>query len=297
MKCTVRFSLSLIMSILPFFVFSQHYEKEEQITFNYGFNPVKIEVETNNEKYIFYAKSSSYHPYYLEIEFTQIQNLIPYMTKQSFVVSYGSNRLFELTKKEQNQPHHYNYKFNVRLGDPNVKPDLNFPYSLPLAVNKQIKPEKLLLNDSTYLITNYLKVDKNDTVFCIRKGYITAIGGSISNPNVIIRNSSVEVRHMDGTIAVYNNIDPSFFKLKQGQNVYAGQPIGVSSLYDRVSVSLFVPSGDGRLSGSYVKYFVGKDSLKSIIDLQGCTVSHYDSLFNKELNKRELKLKSKGKLF
>ena len=297
MNCINRFSLSIIVSILPFFVFSQHYEKEEQITFSYGSrNPIKIEIETNNEKYVFKAINSSNYPYTLEVEFKQIQNLLPYATKETFVAYPGVTRLLEFTKKDPNKPHYYSYSYNVKIGDPSKKTDENFPYLLPLSTNKAIEVDKIQLDKSRILITNNLRVHSGDSVFCIRKGYVAAIGNSEIRENVIKLGSSIEVRHIDGTVAVYNGIEVSSMPVRYGQTIYAGQFLGTVSNSDYISVSLYSIKGDGYLRGMAIKYFNGDDSLKTIDKLDGQYVVKSELIVERELSRREKKLRSKGKL-
>lgn len=298
MKSIIQFLLSIIVSILPFCGLSQHYEKEDQITFSYGSrNPIKIEVETNNEKYVFKAINSSNYPYALDVEFKQIQNLLPYATKETFVAYPGVTRLLEFTKKDPNQPHHYSYSYTVKIGDPSKKNDENFPYLLPLSTNKTIEVDKIQIDESRILITNNLKVHKGDSVFCIRKGYIAAIGNSEIRENVIKLGSSLEVRHIDGTVAVYNGIEKSSMPVSFGQTIYAGQFLGIVDNNENISVLLYSIKGDGYLRGMAIKYFNGDDSLKTTDKLDGQYVVKSELIVERELSRREKKLRSKGKLF
>jgi len=287
----------LSFNIITNTAFSQ-YEKEEQITFSYGSrNPIKIEVETNNKKCVFKAVNSSNYPYTLDVEFKQIQNLLPYIAKQIFVAYPGVTRLIEFTIREPNLPHNYSYSYTVKIGDRSKEADVNFPYLLPLSTNKAIEVYKIQLDESRMLITNNLRVHSGDSVFCIRKGYVAAIGNSEIRENIIKLGSSLEVRHIDGTVAVYNGIEASSMPVRYGQTIYAGQFLGTVGNSENITVSLYSIKGDGYLRGMSIKYFNGEDSLKTIDKLDGQYVVKSELIVERELSKREKRLKSKGRLF
>ncbi|BDX38883.1 hypothetical protein CYCD_22380 [Tenuifilaceae bacterium CYCD] len=297
--CKLNFcsKILFLFFLIPRIGFSQFYEKEQQQTFSYGnSNPIQIEVETNNERFIFKAINSSYYPYTVNVEYNQMINLLPYITKETYVVYPGVSRLRDFTKKDPNQSHYYSYKYSVKIGDPSKNPEENFPYLLPLSINKKIEIEKKQLDNSLIFITNNLKVQKGDSVFCIRKGQVTALGNSRQRENVVMSNSSVEIRHIDGTVAVYQGIDLNSIQVRLGQMVFPEQFFGVADDRNFISVSLYSIKGDGYLRQIQIKYIV-EDSLKILRDLEGEYVEKSELIVEKEMTRREKRLNSNGKLY
>lgn len=99
----------------------------EQITFSSRIdNPVEVFVEQQENKIHFFAKNRSFYTYTVELNFSYIQNLTPYITRQKETVKSGNHRILTLEIKNREQGFDYAYKCTYSIGDESKSCDLGY---------------------------------------------------------------------------------------------------------------------------------------------------------------------------
>lgn len=250
-------------------------------------SPIEMDVQQKDNTLIFNVISKSYYTYDFKIKFRQCQNLSPNITEKQFLIHKGTNRLFTLKVVDINQPPQYEYSIEYAMGSPNSKADLSFPYLIPIGSNKIVN---LLSSNEDGKITyhlNQFKMKQNDTVFCIRKGLVTALPDNKSEVDRI-KSSSLEVLHNDGTVAIYEGIDKRLINLKLGQIVYPGQPLG--QIGDPAVLVLYVCSfqGDGKIQNLNTYFTDENENLISPERILNKRLPYPISVLKKELTKKEV---------
>jgi hypothetical protein len=291
--------LTLIILLLSFSqLLIGQYTKVEQITiFSTRPNaPIIMDVQTSTDKIVFNAINKSYFPYDFVISFSIFQNLSPVILEQKAILSPGKNRLFDLTIVDKNQSpqYRYSFKYTMIISD---NPDLSYPYLIPLARGKTVKLDSVKKDDQAFIYNNRFKMDNKDTVFSIRKGTVTALPDNNIEIDRIIKSSSLEILHKDGTVAVYLGLDPSQIFLTLGQIVYPGQPVGIIGETETLTLHLFSMQESSKLKtfGIYYSDQNGMGISASLINKTG--VFHPENIIKKELTPKEIKKMEKRKLY
>jgi hypothetical protein len=272
--------------------FGQH-ELQEQITFSSRTkSPIKVEVEKHEDKYVFYGVNSSFLPYKLAVEFTQILNLDPPSNYKS-VLNQGRTKLFELRARQKDSPTSYNYKIRYAMGDPDSEPEVDFPYLIPLGPKKKVSIQ--VLNQLGGVAPSLFKVSSGDTIYAMRKGAVTAIpqaDGEIDR----LTDASIEIYHEDGTLASYYGVNLTCLT-KIGDKVYPGQAIGIMNEDVAIKVNVYRFSKNNSVARIPLKYTTDGKSLLVFGQLNGITTNHPDEVIQRELRKAELKKWEKGSLY
>lgn len=263
--------------------FSQS-DKVEHIQFfgNRIDNPVNIEVTENNGNYTFYATNRSYYPYEVNLVIDRIQNLRPSYVDKSFIVSYGKSFLISLnTENPEIQPdYNYTYKYNVSLNSDKIDPD--YPYLLPAKRNVNFSAA----NRDEDIHNNTFRINPADTVYAMRKGLVVAVPGMYHQADRISRRKSFEILHGDGTIMIYENINPEKVFLNIGEVAYPAQPLGQALQNKAIEVMLVKSNADRTLKAIEIYYSIDYNTSK-----------FSEELITKELNRKELRTYKKGKLY
>jgi murein DD-endopeptidase MepM/ murein hydrolase activator NlpD len=138
-------------------------------------------------------------------------------------------------------------------------------------------------------------MNQNDTVFCIRKGLVTALPDNKNEVDRIV-SSSLEVLHNDGTIAVYRGLDADLSKIKLGQTVYAGQPIGLVGYTQVLLLNLLNFEGGGKIQNLNI-FFADDDRLISSEQIMNKRFINPITILKRELTKKEAKKFESNTLF
>jgi len=251
---------------------------------NYGKNLIKIEVDSSSNQYVFYGVNNSFLPYLLEVEFTQILNLDPATKSYRSIIEPGKSRLFELRTRQKKSITKYNYKYNYSRGNPDLSPDANFPYLIPLS---QIKKTAInIIHGAGGFIPALFIVNAGDTVYSMRKGKVTAI----PNGNTKVDSSTptfLEIYHHDGTLGSYNG-NSMITLVNLGDYVYPGQPVGVMKQHGMISINVY------RFSKNHygpipIQYTVDGATLLTLEQINGVAALHPVQVIQKELSESELK--------
>jgi murein DD-endopeptidase MepM/ murein hydrolase activator NlpD len=294
-KICLLFTLVLLVS--NFQLINAQYENvEEFITFGKPIiSPIEMDVQQKDNRLIFNAFNKSFFNYEFKIRFTQFENLSPRISEKQILLHPGTNVLFNLNVVDDSQQVQYNYSIQYVIGSKNYEPDLTFPYLVPVGNNKLVELTSLRENNEPRYQINHFKMNQNDTVFCIRKGLVTALPDNKNEVDRIV-SSSLEVLHNDGTIAVYRGLDADLSKIKLGQTVYAGQPIGLVGYTQVLLLNLLNFEGGGKIQNLNI-FFADDDRLISSEQIMNKRFINPITILKRELTKKEAKKFESNTLF
>jgi hypothetical protein len=277
---------------------AQYTKVEEYTMFGNQMNsPIEMDVRTNGNKISFDVINRSFYPYLFEIKFDEFQNLTPRIFEKQTILHPGSNNLFTLSVVDENQSPGYSYSIKYMMGNPNDKPDLSFPYLIPIGKNKTVCFVTKNENGNIMLLVNQFKMNKNDTVFSSRKGWITALPDNKIKIDRISKSSSLEIRHSDGTVAVYIGLDPNMSNLELGQTVYPGQPIGKIGNSGVLTLDVYAFQGNGQLKNLDIYFADQNGQLISSRKIPDKVLAFPDTIIKKEMTKKEIKKYESGNLY
>ncbi|MDF1572766.1 MAG: M23 family metallopeptidase [Bacteroidales bacterium] len=248
--------------------------------------PVKIEVEERNG-YVFYAHNDSYYDYTVHLEITDIVNLTPTKVDQSFRVRPGKNRLVQLKIQDGSRRPSYRFNYTYSIGVKRGKPDIDFPYLIPVKAPFEIKTSNTEEKD---ILPNQFSMQQGDTVYAARRGKIVATPGMFDGMDRISQNNAIEIQHPDGTLMIYENIDPESGLVKAGDEVLPGQAIGLLDELGLLNIILYKSTGDGYLEAMYIHYYTDDQHVETFSEkLQNTPVKHPQDIVTKEFSRKELK--------
>ena len=136
-----------------------------------------------------------------------------------------------------------------------------------------------------------------DTVFAVRKGIVTALPGDDSRVDRVIKASSLEILHKDGTLAIYRGLDPAKNKLHRGQLVFPGQTLGNMEKNGTLILQVLANQGPSMLKGLDIFYSDKNGEVISSKKVKNSEVFYPVEIVKKEMTDREIKKYEKGKLF
>ena len=294
----MKFTFILLLVILESSALrAQSFQKQELTTFGSRIdNPITTEVIRTREVLSFYADNKSYYPYRLELEFNTFRNLSPMMSKGEYILHPGRNLLFKLTISDPTQSPNYGYSIRYRMGDPNEKPDENFNYLFPIGKGRTFKRHGAIVSNTSFIYRGTFNSQKGDTVFAVRKGVVTALPDMEKTTDRITKNT-LEVRHADGTIAVYSNVDSNLPFVQYGEKIFPGQPIGIVGGLDFIRVNVYRFLEESKLVGIDIKYAVSESKSMTFNEFTETLVEYPPIIIEKELTDREIKKFRKGNLY
>jgi murein DD-endopeptidase MepM/ murein hydrolase activator NlpD len=259
--------------------------------------PIVMDVKTDQGVITFNVLNKSYYPYNFDITFGEFQNLSPRVFEKKTILTPGINKLFSFKIIDPNEPPRFSYKISYSLTNTYGKTDLSFPYLIPIGENKKVILRSSSTNGVTTYYENQFVMNAGDTVFVSRKGVITALPNNEEGVERIINKSSLEIRHDDGSIAVYIGIELSSKSIKLGQVVYPGQVLGVIDHSNLLVFGVYEIQTDGRIKYLSINYSGTNEELISSKKLFGTSVFFSKSVIKKELTKREMTKFDKGTLY
>ena len=285
-----RNNLLILICLLSniYFVHGQYQKIEQTVYIKSRIDtPIKAEVIQQGDKYVFYASNRSFYSYQLNVEFSTLINLTPETRSYSFITYPGQNMLFSLTVKDKKVGHSFAYNISYSMGIASKKVSLEYPYLIPLSTDKTIELYNSSTNRNMYVI-NAFKSSKGDTAFNMRKGYVAAVPDMFNEVDRISESRSLEIIHKDGTIMVYNNVDPDNVFVKPGKIIYPGQALGL--VKSPLLVNLYMVQKERKLKEIDIKYFVSDSRIEPFSkDLVNIEIKHPDKIITKEMTRREIK--------
>ncbi len=256
--------------------------------------PVTIEVVKTHMKYVFYAHNKSYYPYTVHLEVTEIVNLSPPSVDRTYKVNPGRSMLCELKTQDLSRTSNYRYEYTYSIGAKGGKVDSQYPYLIPTKNAFDVVSHDAGSND---ILANQFKMSSGDTIYATRRGKVVATPNLSDDMERVSENMSYEILHKDGTIMIYENIDPDFVIIPAGKQVLPGQAIGLINKEAILELILYQSTGDGYLKALDIHYFVDEDHVEPFSEkLKNYPVIHPMSIITKEFKRSELKSLAKGEL-
>jgi hypothetical protein len=291
------FLINFLLFSIPLFTFGQYTSVEQiQVFGNRINNPVEVEVKRNQDKLLFYANNKSFYNYDFNLTFAELQNLTPRMFNYKTLLHPGTNKLFDLTVSDKEQPVNYHYQFTFRMYI-SGNPDYSYPYLVPISKGKTVILDTMKIQNNNITFRNHFVLNHGDTVFAARKGNITAVPDESGRYERIMMSTSLEILHTDGSIGVYLGVDPLMLLVKPGQTVYPGQPLGIIGESNVLIFHVFGMQEESRIK-TITACFSGMNG--EIIQpglINGTKIYYPENIIRKELTSKEIKKYEKGNLY
>lgn len=277
-------------------------------------SPVTITPERSSKgDIVFWADNRSPIPYTVTLTFTKLGNTVSASegVPQEMVATTGKRRLFSLRPSSEQQPVTYSYRVRMRRGDAKVRADTTFVYLFPLAEGKKVKVipgysyslekvlERLKEGDTSRPQKSPMtgvgfKTTEGDTIVAARRGVVSEVveqkptGDQTSDRS----KNYVEVYHPDGTFARYMLLKYDGIFVKEGDEVFPGQPLGIigSGTQAFGSHLRFTVTLPGENSHRFLPCFYLSSEQAGQPDLKtGYVVAHPASIIMQEMSKKEKK--------
>jgi hypothetical protein len=245
----------------------------------------------------YYAYNKSFYPYQLTLNFDFIENLTPEVVFEKFIIYPGRKSFFTLTVKDKERGHYCRYSMKYILGDPSEKPIADYPYLIPISKFRTFELSSKNITSNTF-IKNSFKIKKGDTIYCMRKGDVTATPNMYNQTDRVSKQKSLEIKHGDGSVMIYENINPDSVFVKAGQTVYPNEPLGIINETAQLEVNLYSFEGDGKLKRLDINYYINENIVESFNEkFQYMDIRHPIEIIIKEMTNKEIKKYKKNKLF
>lgn len=287
----------LVAFMVSFSIESSSQFSPDNISMSWGvehFDPVKVEVEETNEPYNqsvrFIARNTTYYQFLLKIVFKNVTNLAPRPSTKEMVLKHGTNQVINLVVSTKDAGYGYEYSASYELYSESGAADLSWPYLVPLKPGTI--PRAAVLRGKTW--RGRFIVSPGDTIYCMRKGTVTAMPDINKSDFRISSPDALEILHADGTVMTYAPLLSRSFVNAPGSTVLPGEPVGVATDSGFVWVNLveFMPGNN--LNYPPVRYATDESSsatFEGIIDK--IETVHPVSVIAKEKTKSELKKKGR----
>jgi hypothetical protein len=292
--------LGLILTIITnsFNLINAQVVSMEQITI-FGSrirNPIVLDVRTEQNNIYFNVNNRSFYPYIFEVTFGDFRNLSPRAFDKKTILMPGINRLFTFKVVNPNEQPVLSYQTRFYLAKTNLGDHEFSPYLVPVGKNKTV--EFLTTNENGFskIFIDQFVLNIGDTVFNSRKGVVTALPKSTTEIDRIIDNS-FEIRHEDGTIAVYMGLNPETKEIKLGQTVFPGQPLGIIGQSKILTFRVFEVEDEGSLKSLNILYQGPEDKMLTAQNLMGLKVLYPNDIIKKEMTKKEMSKYEKHSLY
>ncbi|MBK8504957.1 MAG: carboxypeptidase-like regulatory domain-containing protein [Saprospiraceae bacterium] len=250
--------------------------------------PIHIIVQRDENRFTFVGKNHSYYPYHLTLNFSGMLNLEPLSGSTSYTVYPGEHRLLSFSVVDPSiDNYHYELSTEESIGDPALKAQSLFDYLIPVGGGKFYHKHKMepKLDQEAY---ETFSLAEGDTVYTMRKGIITYSPNSNQSKDRIDGVGSVEILHQDGTIMVYNNLDPSQLFYKAGDIALPGSPLGLIDSQKFVGVELYELSASEMLRKIPIHYYSANGQKLLYLDLvEGDRIEYPESVLLQELTEKE----------
>jgi len=260
-------------------------------------NPVTLDLESENQNIYIYADNKSLYQYVLKIKFDEFRNLSPRVFEKETILTPGRTRLFTFKIVDPAEAPALNYKSSYYMAKSNYGEEKIRPYLVPIGKNHRVEFNIKDDGSSKIFYSNQFVMNPGDTIFNARKGTVTAMPDDNSNVERVAAKNSLEIHHIDGTIAIYIgiNADPQMVSL--GQTVFPGQPIGTMSSSKLLSFYVVEILDEGKLKSMDLFYAGPTEKLIPSNNLIGTKVTYPDDVVKKEMTKKEVNKFDKKTLY
>ncbi len=291
-------SLILLSMMNKFDLLKAQGESIEQITI-FGSrikNPVVTDVRTEQNNIYFNVNNKSFYPYIFEVTFGDFRNLSPRVFDKKVTLSPGINRLFTFKILNPKEAPVLSYQTRYYPAKTNSSDQKFNSYLVPIGRNRTVEFQTINDGKSIKIFIDQFVMNIGDTVFNSRKGIVTALPDNSGEIDRIIYNS-FEIRHEDGTIAVYLGLNSDVKVHKLGQVVFPGQPIGIIGASKLLTFRVYEMQDEGMLKAINILYS-GQDT-HMILDqnLNGTKVFYSADIIKKEMTRKEISRFDKHTLY
>jgi murein DD-endopeptidase MepM/ murein hydrolase activator NlpD len=273
----MNFNFNKIMKIVIFLVFlkSVLIAKDVYIKVYYE----KLE----KEGYNIYADNSNIIPCYVNIEFSELNNLIsseklPYST----ILEPNSKRnlIVSLNPENKNASYSFKYNFTYSLGNPESKPDDSFAYLFPFEHGKKYHLSQGNNGKFTHFGENQyafdFEMDVGTPVTAARDGIVVETKSDSNSGGTDSFYSEyanyILIYHSDGTFGNYVHLMQNGVLVKPGDKIKAGDIIGYSgntgmSSGPHLHFDVRLPTKEGTMQSIPIKFLNFDNSL--ILPVEG----------------------------
>jgi hypothetical protein len=200
---------------------------------------VEVQYDYNNVgDCIFGASNNSKTPMFLNLEFTSFENTrfteeLPYVKK----LEPGYNALFTLLREPDAPAPYFIFDIKTYRSNPIPDIDLDFPYLIPFAPGKIVKPINVdniegfwgMDEPKSWKATGF-EANPGETIYAARQGQIVEITGEtrVGDPKTWYNTwtNVITLLQTDGTLICYKNVIDKDKKLRINQIVQAGEILG-----------------------------------------------------------------------
>jgi len=290
-------NLIILFSFISVNSFAQWTVQEQITTFGSKIkNPIKLQVEENNGAYRFIAHNKSLYPYRIELNFTVLQNLQPFVKTTTIVANSGKTTILNLKKQNESSSANYEYSYSYKIAGNNKECNNDFPYLFPIGKGNVVsfvttgKHANIHTRDA-------FKLTSGDTVYCVRKGIVTAIPDMYEEVDRFSNSYSLEIKHDDGSIIIINGVDLKNTFVKYSQTVYPGQPLGLVDKYEKVTLDLYHLDAKSKLNRKEIKYYLNEKPQAFSMEFRNAVCEYPFEIITSEMRRREIKKFKKNKLY
>jgi hypothetical protein len=277
--------------------FAQKTTVEQVILFSSRINsPIVFDVKSDTNNIYFNIYNKSLFPYSVEIHFKECRNLSPQVYYKKTIAQPGFNRLFTFKIIDKYASPSLFYETKCYLARTKIAEDRFNQYLIPVGQDKTVKQLQLNQGDSNKIFVDQFIMNYGDTVFCARKGFVTATPNYNDEIDRVMENS-LEIRHDDGTIAVYLGLDPSMTMVSMGQKVFPSQPLGVVGITKLLTFKVFEIQDEGKLLSFNIFYSSSDNKFLSQYQINGTQVVFPIEIIKKEMTKKEITKYNRNNLF
>ncbi len=206
------------------------------------FNPVSVSTDVTPEGlYSLNVQNSAPIPYYIIIYLIDTENVdvsvsLPYIG--TIWPNTSINRLFTISRKDANKSMSFKTRYYYTEGNPRAKHNNKINYLIPLKdigatrVTKVNNFAESLGHEvaDTWNCFSFI-ASPGDTVYAARRGVVLEVKDNFEiadqSPYFTIKRNSVKMVHKDGTMSRYLLFQQNGIFVQPGDEVYAGDPIGL----------------------------------------------------------------------
>lgn len=289
--------ISLFLAFLATSSFTQKTTVEQVTLFSSRIHsPIVFDVKSDTNNIYFNIYNKSLFPYGLEINFKECRNLSPQVYNKKTVVQPGFNRLFTFKIIDKYVSPGLSYETKYYLAKTETTEDKFNQYLIPIGKHKTVKLLQLNQEGSNQTFVDQYIMNYGDTVFCARKGFVTATPNNHDEIDRVMENS-LEIRHDDGSIAVYLGLDPTITMVSMGQKVFPSQPLGKIGNSKLLTFKVFEIQDEGKLLSFDIFYSGPDNKFLSQYKINGTRVVFPIEVIKKEMTKREMTKYNSNNLF
>ena len=230
MQNNCRFKINIITLLIAMLLIS---------SISYAQQHDQVKVYYKQEKpgqFKFYASNYSYAPYQIKVSFKRLKNMnlslkLPYY---NIIESQTKEQYLFTATAQEGQNYRFKYQYQYSIGDPRETASNDYKYLLPYQHGEKHKVTQGYNGSYSHQNTLALDfaMDRGTPVTAARGGKVVKVkeNSSIGGASKVYNNYAnyITIYHQDGTFAKYVHLKYKGAKVKEGEQVSAGDVIGYS---------------------------------------------------------------------